>query len=214
MPIRISHIVTLVNSILLDGYSKGASDIHFEPSSREQPLQIRYRTDGVCRVIHQVPKVFKRAVISRLKIMANLDISERRKPQSGKILMLHRHTPIEYRLETMPTVGANEDAVLRILASSKPRPLEEMDFTQDNLDKFKYILAQPYGLILCVGPTGSGKTTTLHAALSYLNTPEIKIWTIEDPVEITQPGLRQPIFRTFFQVRFGIFGFTFRGMIT
>lgn len=186
-----SHIITLVSRILLDAYGKGASDIHFEPSARENPFQIRYRIDGVCRVAHQIPKTFKRAIISRLKIMANLDISERRKPQSGKILMSHKGRQIEYRLETMPTVGGNEDAVLRILASAEPRPLEQMDFSPDNLEKMKYLMSQPYGLILCVGPTGSGKTTTLHAALKHLNTPELKIWTVEDPVEITQHGLRQ-----------------------
>lgn len=186
-----SHIIALVNRILLDAYSKGASDIHFEPGARRQPCEVRYRIDGVCHVVHEIPKMFKKAVISRLKIMSNLDISERRRPQSGKILMMHREAQIEYRLETVPTVGGNEDAVLRILASSKPRPLDDMGFTTRNMERFKRILLQPYGLILCVGPTGSGKTTTLHAALNYLNTPEIKIWTVEDPVEITQPGLRQ-----------------------
>lgn len=186
-----SQIVMLVNKVLMDGYEKKASDIHFEPGSRGQPFQVRYRIDGICRVFHQVPTVFKKAIISRLKIMANLDISERRKPQSGKIIILYQNNPIEYRVEVTPTVGGNEDAVLRILTTAEPMPLEEMALSESNLRALKSILGQPYGFILCVGPTGSGKTTTLHSALKYLNTPEVKIWTVEDPVEITQAGLRQ-----------------------
>ena len=123
--------------------------------------------------------------------MSNLDISERRKPQSGKIIIWHKSKQIEYRVEITPTVGRNEDAVLRILTSSEPLPLEEMGFSKPNLQSMKDILSQPYGIVLCVGPTGSGKTTTLHAILKHLNTPEVKIWTVEDPVEITQRGLRQ-----------------------
>ncbi len=186
-----SHIVNLVNKILLDAYSKGASDIHFEPAFRSEPFQVRYRIDGTCRVVHKIPAGYKRAILSRIKIMSNLDISERRKPQSGKILITRNNQKIEYRVEVSPTVGGNEDAVLRILASSEPLPLEKMGFTDHNLAWFKKSLKQPYGMILCVGPTGSGKTTSLHSALKYINTSEIKIWTIEDPVEITQRGLRQ-----------------------
>ncbi len=186
-----SQIVNLVNKILLDGYSKGASDIHFEPGLREQPFQVRYRIDGVCQVIHQIPTLYKRAILSRLKIMATLDITERRKPQSGKILLMYQNKRIEYRVEVTPTTGNNEDAVLRILAASKPLPLGKMDFSPPNEKAFRAILSQPYGFILCVGPTGSGKTTTLHSALGHLNTPDRKIWTAEDPVEITQAGLRQ-----------------------
>jgi type II secretory ATPase GspE/PulE/Tfp pilus assembly ATPase PilB-like protein len=172
-----SQVVSLVNQILIDGFGKGASDIHFEPGGRNQPVQVRYRVDGRCSLVHTIPRTFKNAVISRIKIMSNLDISERRKPQSGKIIIWHKNKQIEYRVEITPTVGKNEDAVLRILTSSEPLPLEEMGFS--------------YGIILCVGPTGSGKTTTLHATLKHLNTPEVKIWTVEDPVEITQKGLRQ-----------------------
>ncbi len=186
-----SHIVMLVNQILQDGYNKGASDIHFEPGFRSEPFQVRYRIDGTCRVVHQIPSGFKRAIISRIKIMSNLDISERRKPQSGKILITSHDQKIEYRVEISPTVGGNEDAVLRILTSAEPLPLEDMGFSESNLKAFRSILKQPYGMILCVGPTGSGKTTTLHSALKSINTPEVKIWTVEDPVEITQKGLRQ-----------------------
>jgi len=186
-----SQIVNIVNKILMDGYAKGASDIHFEPALREQPFQVRYRIDGVCQLVHQIPMTYKKAIISRLKIMANLDITERRQPQSGKILLKFRNNRVEYRVETTPTAGNNEDAVLRVLAASKPVPLDKMGFSHSNERALRSMLAQPYGIILCVGPTGSGKTTTLHSALGHLNTPDRKIWTVEDPVEITQPGLRQ-----------------------
>jgi type II secretory ATPase GspE/PulE/Tfp pilus assembly ATPase PilB-like protein len=186
-----SAIVNLVNKFLFDAYNRGASDIHFEPGIQDQPSQIRYRVDGICAVMHQIPKLYKKAIISRLKIMAALDITERRKPQSGKILLRSKTSRIEYRLEITPTTGGNEDAVLRILASSKPLPLEQMGFSDSNLKAFQAALSQPYGIILCVGPTGSGKTTTLHSALARINTPDRKIWTAEDPVEITQRGLRQ-----------------------
>ncbi|MDO8721347.1 MAG: ATPase, T2SS/T4P/T4SS family [Syntrophales bacterium] len=186
-----SQIVNLVNKVLMDGYAKGASDIHFEPGLRGQPFQVRYRIDGICRVMHQIPTLYKRAIISRLKIIANLDITERRKPQSGKILLKHRNNRVEYRVEITPTTGNNEDAVLRILANSKPLPLDQMGLSATNEKAFRVILSEPNGIILCVGPTGSGKTTTLHSVLGHLNTPDRKIWTAEDPVEITQPGLRQ-----------------------
>lgn len=186
-----SQIITLVNQILLDAFRKGASDIHFEPGPANQPLQIRYRIDGLCTQTHQIASGFKRAVISRLKIIAKLDIAERRRPQSGKIIMRSDRRKIEFRIEITPTAGGQEDAVLRILSSSQPLKLTEMGFTPDNLELFNAMLTKPYGIILCVGPTGSGKTTTLHSALGAINTPDRKIWTAEDPVEITQPGLRQ-----------------------
>jgi type II secretory ATPase GspE/PulE/Tfp pilus assembly ATPase PilB-like protein len=186
-----SHIVTLVNKILLDGYSKGASDIHFEPALRAQPFQVRYRIDGTCRLAHEIPAGYKNAIVSRLKIMCNLDISEHRRPQSGKIVVWQQNKQLEYRVEVSPTVGGNEDVVLRILTTAEPLPLEDMGFSADNMIAFRRFLTQPYGIILCVGPTGSGKTTTLHSALKVLNKPEITIRTVEDPVEITQWGLRQ-----------------------
>ncbi|MBN1380971.1 MAG: Flp pilus assembly complex ATPase component TadA [Deltaproteobacteria bacterium] len=184
-------IITLVDDLLLDAHSKGASDIHFEPGAAGKPLQIRYRIDGVCRVVRQVPKAYKKAVIIRLKIMANLDVSERRHTQNGRFIIPQKGRPIEYRLETVPTVEANEDAVVRIISTAAPRPLKKIDFTAAYLEKMEHLLSQPYGLILCVGPSGSGRTTTLHAALNYLNTSERKIWTVEDPVQIRQAGLRQ-----------------------
>lgn len=186
-----SQTIKLVNKILLDAYQKKVSDIHVEPSLGKQPVQIRYRVDGICKVMHRIPSSFKRAIIARIKIMSNLDISERRRPQSGKILLRYKRKKIEFRVEVTPTVGGNEDAVLRLLAASKPLPLSEMGFSESNLAMFEDILAKPYGIILCVGPTGSGKTTTLHSALGHINKADRKIWTAEDPVEITQPGLRQ-----------------------
>ena len=123
--------------------------------------------------------------------MSRLDIAERRLPQDGKIKMKYGKKEIEYRVATCPTVGGNEDAVLRILAASKPIPLDKMNFSKRNLEMIQTYAEKPYGLILVVGPTGSGKTTTLHSTLGHINKPDRKIWTAEDPVEITQEGLRQ-----------------------
>ncbi|KIH78241.1 type II secretion system protein E [Geoalkalibacter ferrihydriticus DSM 17813] len=186
-----SQIINLVNKILIDGYKKGVSDIHFEPGLGKQPLGVRYRIDGVCQVVHKISPAYRHAVIARVKIMSRLDIAEHRRPQSGKILLRYEGKKIEYRVEITPTVGGNEDAVLRILASSKPLPLNQMGFSDSNIEEFERILTKPYGIILCVGPTGSGKTTSLHSALGHINKPDRKIWTAEDPVEITQSGLRQ-----------------------
>ena len=123
-----SQIVALVNKILLDAFSKGASDVHFEPGMREKPFQVRYRVDGKCRIVNQIPMSFKRAVIARIKIMSNLDITERRKPQSGKIMLWSEKSQIEYRVEITPTTGNNEDAVLRILKSAEPLPWKRWGF--------------------------------------------------------------------------------------
>ncbi|MDD2316149.1 MAG: ATPase, T2SS/T4P/T4SS family [Desulfobacterales bacterium] len=198
-----SQVIKLVNKVLIDAYKKGVSDIHFEPGLGQKPFKIRYRIDGVCHEAHKIPSIYNKAIISRIKIISGLDIAEHRKPQSGKIGIRYRQKKVEYRVEITPTVGGNQDAVLRILSSSKSIPLEEMAFSSKNIEGFKEMLAKPYGIILCVGPTGSGKTTTLHAALSVINSPERKIWTAEDPVEITQEGLRQV------QVHYKI-GFTFQ----
>ncbi len=186
-----SQIVRLCNRILMEAYEKEASDIHFEPGTRKGPMLVRYRSDGLCKVVHRIPPIFKKPLLSRIKIISGLDITEHRRPQSGKILLSINKKRVEYRVEITPTVGGNEDAVLRVLSSSIPLSIDQMDFSSINLDNFKQILAKPYGIILCVGPTGAGKTTTLHSALSHINMPTRKIWTAEDPVEITQPGLRQ-----------------------
>ncbi|MBF0224214.1 MAG: type II/IV secretion system protein [Desulfobacterales bacterium] len=184
-------IIKIVNKILLEAYKKGASDIHIEPGVGKNPIMIRYRVDGACMTGHKLNPAQKNAIISRLKIMSKLDIAEKRKPQSGKIVLTYNKQKIEFRLEITPTIGNNEDAVLRLLSSSKPLSLEELCLSKKNLKHFKEIISKPYGLILVVGPTGSGKTTTLHSALHILNTDTKKIWTAEDPVEITQDGLRQ-----------------------
>src|SRR5712692_5812526 len=124
--------------------------------------------------------------------MAQLDIAERRKPQDGKIrFKMPDSREIELRVATVPTANQNEDVVMRILTASEPMPLDKLGMTERNLSEIKKIAVKPYGLVLCVGPTGSGKTTTLHSILGYINKPERKIWTAEDPVEITQYGLRQ-----------------------
>jgi type II secretory ATPase GspE/PulE/Tfp pilus assembly ATPase PilB-like protein len=186
-----SGIVKLCNQIIIDGYNKGASDIHVEPYGKSMPCVVRLRIDGDCQKYLEVPAPHRNALVQRLKIMARLDIAEKRKPQDGKIRFRGPMGTIELRVATIPTTGGNEDVVMRILAASKPLPLEKMGFLERNISEFKTLLQKPYGIALVVGPTGSGKTTTLHSALGFINTEDMKIWTAEDPVEITQPGLRQ-----------------------
>src|SRR5436190_15521857 len=186
-----SGIVRLVNQLIIEAYNRGASDIHVEPEGAKLPCGIRLRIDGDCTKFMEIPGAHRNAVVQRLKIMAKLDISERRKPQDGKIRFKSSKVIIELRVATIPTTSGNEDVVMRILAASKPLPIEKMGFSDRNLENFKKILAKPYGICLVVGPTGSGKTTTLHSALGFINTVDMKIWTAEDPVEITQKGLRQ-----------------------
>ncbi len=187
-----SAIVRLANQIIFEAYRKEASDVHIEPYSDRKETVVRFRIDGTCSTYMRVPAAYRRALVSRIKIMANLDIAERRKPQDGKIRfkMSQDHT-IELRVATLPTAGGNEDVALRMLTAKDPLPLDAMEFAPEVLTTVLEQAEQPYGLILCVGPTGSGKTTTLHAILRHLNTDARKIWTAEDPIEITQDGLRQ-----------------------
>ena len=185
-------IVKLVDQVIIAAYRKNSSDIHIEPSSITKSTTIRFRLDGVCQEYLKVPNSMVRGIISRVKIMSNLDIAERRLPQDGKIKFKRKGVPtFELRVATLPTQGGFEDVVLRILASAGAMEINEMGMTDRNVEVMKRIIAKPYGLILAVGPTGSGKTTSLHAILSYINKPGIKIWTAEDPIEITQSGLRQ-----------------------
>ena len=187
-----SAIVRLANQIIADAFRQNASDIHIEPYGEKRETLVRFRVDGDCFEYMKIPQSYRRAIVSRLKIMASLDIAERRKPQDGKIkFKLSETKEIELRVATIPTAGYNEDVVMRILAASEPLPLDKMGFSDRNLKGLRDISQKPYGIILCVGPTGSGKTTTLHSVLGNINTPDIKIWTAEDPVEITQYGLRQ-----------------------
>ena len=187
-----SAVIRLANQIIIDAYKARASDIHVEPYGAQKDTMIRLRIDGHCREYQRIPGGYRRALAARLKIMAQLDIAERRKPQDGKIkFKLPDGRDIELRVATVPTQGGNEDVVMRILAASEPIPVDKLGMLDRNLRETKAAAEKPYGLILCVGPTGSGKTTTLHSVLGYINKPERKIWTAEDPVEITQYGLRQ-----------------------
>ncbi len=187
-----NELVKLVNKIIVDAYKMGASDIHIEPMPGKGKTGIRLRKDGSLLNYIEVPSTYRNALVTRLKIMCDLDISEKRKPQDGKI-KFKKYGPldIELRVATIPSQGGVEDVVMRILASGEPIPLDNMGFSVRNLELVKVTVSKPYGLFFVCGPTGSGKTTTLHSILKFINTPETKIWTAEDPVEITQKGLRQ-----------------------
>jgi type II secretory ATPase GspE/PulE/Tfp pilus assembly ATPase PilB-like protein len=187
-----NELVKLVNKIIIDAYQMGASDIHIEPGLGKDKVLIRFRRDGSLQKYIEVPASYRNAMVARLKIMCDLDIAERRKPQDGKI-KFKKYGPldIELRVATLPTTGGVEDVVMRILAAGEPIPLDKLGVLPTNLVKLKATISKPYGLFFVCGPTGSGKTTTLHSVLGYLNTVDTKIWTAEDPVEITQKGLRQ-----------------------
>ena len=183
-------VIQLVNQILLEAVRRGASDVHVEPNGPNAPVRVRFRVDGECQSMPGVPASLRKALVSRLKIMARLDIAERRKPQDGKIRFRLPERMLELRVATLPTVGG-EDVVLRLLSGSKPYPIHQLALSERNRRELERLVHQPYGLVLCVGPTGSGKSTTLHALLGLINGADRKIWTAEDPVEITQAGLRQ-----------------------
>ena len=187
-----SAIMQLVNKIINDAYNRRTSDIHIEPNVAKKNVEVRFRIDGDCSLYQTVPYSYRAALVSRIKIMSNLDITIKRIPQDGKIKFKRPGgDDIELRVATIPTQGGVEDVVMRILAKGETLPLEAMGMLPRNYKGLIDICEKPYGMILVVGPTGSGKTTTLHAALHHINTPDRKIWTAEDPVEITQYGLRQ-----------------------
>src|SRR5689334_4171094 len=187
-----NELVKTVNKIIIDAYNQGASDIHIEPYPGKGKTEVRFRKDGSLVPYISVPSSYRNAIAARLKIMCDLDISEKRKPQDGKI-KFRKFGPldIELRVATIPSAGGVEDIVMRILAAGEPIPLDKLGLSARNVKNLRETVTKPYGLFFVCGPTGSGKTTTLHSVLGHLNTSDTKIWTAEDPVEITQKGLRQ-----------------------
>ena len=186
-------LVRLINTMIIEAHNRGVSDVHVEVQPRKSKVRIRFRKDGVMSPYLELPHIYRAALVARLKIMADLDISEHRKPQDGKIdfsKFSPRHR-LELRIATIPTAIGLEDVVMRLLSSAKPIAMEKLGLSDNNMTQLRQAVSRPYGMVLCVGPTGSGKTTTLHSVLGFLNTPERKIWTAEDPIEITQPDLRQ-----------------------
>jgi type II secretory ATPase GspE/PulE/Tfp pilus assembly ATPase PilB-like protein len=191
-----NSLVRLVHTMIVDAHAQGISDIHVETMPGREKVRIRFRKDGVLKPYLELPHTYRAAVVARIKIMCDLDISERRKPQDGKInfAKFSAQHKLELRVATIPTANGLEDVVLRLLANARALPIDQIGLSngpQGNYQRLVNAIERPYGMVLCVGPTGSGKTTTLHSALAYLNTAQRKIWTAEDPVEITQSGLRQ-----------------------
>ncbi|RDI02749.1 GspE/PulE family protein [Caldimonas thermodepolymerans] len=186
-------LLRLVHAMIVDAHEQGVTDIHVECYPGQETIKVRFRKDGLLQDHLELPYTHRQALVSRLKIMSNLDVAERRRPQDGRIDFARfvPNRPVELRVATIPTHDGLEDVVMRILTAAQPLPLEKLRLSAANLDRLKEVLERPQGLVLCVGPTGAGKTTTLHSALSFINVPERKIWTAEDPIEIAQPGLRQ-----------------------
>ncbi|MEY2794591.1 MAG: hypothetical protein RIR10_307 [Planctomycetota bacterium] len=184
-----SGIVRLVDRFIVEAVQGRASDIHVEP--RKDVVILRYRVDGVCVIRDQIPKKMQNPLLARLKLMAGVNISERRIPQDGRIKMTIDGTVVDFRVSACPAVHG-ESVVLRILRPDSARlGLEKLGFQRDNLDIFNRIIRRPNGIFLVTGPTGSGKTTTLYSALNDLNTPDRKIITAEDPVEYAFKGINQ-----------------------
>jgi type IV pilus assembly protein PilB len=182
-------VIRLVNTIITQAIVERASDIHVEP--QKDHLRIRYRVDGILQEKQKLPRNIQAGVLSRIKIMSNMDIAERRKPQDGRISLRIENKAIDFRVSSLPTIYG-EKIVLRILdKSSAMVPLENLGFLNDTLTLFNNVISQPYGMIIISGPTGAGKTTTLYSALNRLNTPGKNIVTVEDPVEYQMDGLNQ-----------------------
>jgi type IV pilus assembly protein PilB len=182
-------IVKLVNSLIADAVRKGASDIHIEPY--EKSMRVRFRIDGVLQEMMSPPFKFKAAILSRLKIMAELDIAERRVPQDGRIKIKVLNRTIDLRVSSLPTIFG-EKIVMRILDKTNLNvDLEKLGFEPQSMKEFVSAIANPYGMVLVTGPTGSGKTTSLYSALSRVNTPEVNVMTAEDPVEYNLDGINQ-----------------------
>jgi general secretion pathway protein E len=182
-------VIRLVNLIITRAIKMRASDIHFEPF--EEQFRVRYRIDGVLHDVESPPKRFQAAIVSRVKIMAKLNIAERRLPQDGRIMLRVKGKEIDFRVSSIPTIHG-ESIVLRILEkSSILLDIEKLGFPKDTLEGFDALIQRPHGIILVTGPTGSGKTTTLYCALGKINSPEKKIITVEDPVEYQLRGINQ-----------------------
>ncbi|HYC47099.1 MAG TPA: GspE/PulE family protein [Burkholderiales bacterium] len=187
-----STLVRLVNKIIIDAHAAGSSDIHIEANRGRESVVIRFRNDGVLSEYLRLPYNFRSATVSRIKIMAGIDISERRRAQDGRIAFKDfAPLDIELRVVTVPTRDGLEDVVMRLLTATEPIPVRKLGLSDHDLARVQSLIRKPYGLILAAGPTGSGKTTTLHSLISVINEPGTKIWTAENPIEITQPGLRQ-----------------------
>ena len=182
-------VVRLVNMMVMEAARENASDIHIEPE--EDSLSIRFRVDGVLHEKESPPKHFQSAIISRIKVLANLDIAERRKPQDGRFHIKMDNKQIDIRVSCVPIIHG-ENVVMRLLDSgSVILGLDQLGFSGEMMEKYKKLLQYPHGIILVTGPTGSGKTTTLYTSLNILNTPDKNIITVEDPVEYRLPGVRQ-----------------------
>jgi type IV pilus assembly protein PilB len=187
--VEAAPVVKFINSLLADAVQRGASDVHIEPY--EEELRIRYRIDGILREMVSPPLRMKAALISRVKILADLNIAERRVPQDGRIKMKMGHRVIDFRVSTLPTLFG-EKIVLRILdRSNLTLDLDKLGFPDNGLHAFHKAIESPYGIVLVTGPTGSGKTTTLYSALTRLNQPGVNIMTAEDPVEYNLKGINQ-----------------------
>ncbi len=186
-------IIKLVNLILTDAVKRGASDIHIEPYEKE--LRVRFRIDGILQAVMSPPMKLRDAIISRVKIMAKLDISEKRLPQDGRIMIKYRKDgkikDLDFRVSTIPTLYG-EKIVMRLLDKENLRlDMTKLGFEQESLTKFEKAILRPYGMVLVTGPTGSGKTNTLYSSIARLNTPETNIMTAEDPVEFQLGGVNQ-----------------------
>src|SRR5690625_5254004 len=184
-----SPIVRLVNQIITNAVAQRASDIHLDP--QEMELKVRYRIDGVLRTERSLPKNMQNMIIARIKIMGDLNITESRVPQDGRIKMNVNFKPVDIRLSTLPSVYG-EKIVMRVLdLSNTLDQIDRLGFTEENIENFKSMINRPNGIVLITGPTGSGKSSTLYAALNRLNSDEVNIITIEDPVEYQLAGINQ-----------------------
>jgi type II secretory ATPase GspE/PulE/Tfp pilus assembly ATPase PilB-like protein len=181
----------LADRMVIEAHRRGASDVHVEPNGQDQSTVIRLRVAGECELYQEVAPALGASLIAHLKQAAGLELGERQRPQEGKFDFRLPDRTLKLRVTTVPTVHGNEDLVMHLLGAGQPMGLGQLGLSPRNLAELEAALARSEGLFLCVGPTGSGTTTTLHAALGHLNTADVKIWTAEDPVEITQPGLRQ-----------------------